>query len=142
MKQKVGAGFSGGGKIYCSERSKKFAGTLRIYFVRQLRKLVWSLASVYLILTLSFTIIICFQVTPMDVVKIRLQAQQRPMAAGKVFIYCNGLMDHMCTCPPFASEGKSPKAELWYTRPGKFNGTFVNKNIIFILIFVCIISVY
>ncbi|KAG7263786.1 hypothetical protein CRUP_009970, partial [Coryphaenoides rupestris] len=34
-------------------------------------------------------------VTPLDVVKIRLQAQQTPLTRGKCFLYCNGLMDHL-----------------------------------------------
>lgn len=54
-----------------------------------------------------------FIVTPLDVVKIRLQAQhqQVPMA-NKCYIYCNGLMDHMCnTCPV-----------EWYKKQ-QFNGT-------------------
>ncbi|CAA9993516.1 unnamed protein product, partial [Nesidiocoris tenuis] len=39
-------------------------------------------------------------VTPLDVVKIRLQAQQKMLLANKCFLYCNGLMDHLCTCAP------------------------------------------
>ncbi|CAL8304102.1 unnamed protein product [Merluccius merluccius] len=37
-------------------------------------------------------------VTPLDVVKIRLQAQQTPLSHGKCFLYCNGLMDHIYVC--------------------------------------------
>ena len=33
--------------------------------------------------------------TPLDVVKIRLQAQER-LHAKKCFLYSNGLMDHLC----------------------------------------------
>lgn len=36
-------------------------------------------------------------VTPLDVVKIRLQAQSKNMTS-KCFLYCNGLMDHICDC--------------------------------------------
>ena len=37
-------------------------------------------------------------VTPLDVVKIRLQAQQKEFMKNKCFVYCNGLMDHVCYC--------------------------------------------
>ncbi|KAL2084177.1 hypothetical protein ACEWY4_019695 [Coilia grayii] len=55
-------------------------------------------------------------VTPLDVVKIRLQAQKTPLSKGKCFVYCNGLMDHICVC-----ENGSVKA--WYKAPGHFTGT-------------------
>ncbi|XP_028631920.1 solute carrier family 25 member 40 isoform X2 [Grammomys surdaster] len=55
-------------------------------------------------------------VTPLDVVKIRLQAQNNPFPKGKCFLYSNGLMDHMCIC-----EEESKKA--WYKKPGNFHGT-------------------
>ncbi|XP_033332635.2 mitochondrial glutathione transporter SLC25A40 isoform X1 [Megalopta genalis] len=55
-------------------------------------------------------------VTPLDVVKIRLQAQQKAMLSNKCFLYCNGLMDHLCPCP----NGKDP---LWARGNGKFTGT-------------------
>ncbi|XP_018324006.1 solute carrier family 25 member 40 isoform X2 [Agrilus planipennis] len=54
-------------------------------------------------------------VTPLDVVKIRLQAQQTN--SSKCFLYCNGLMDHICGCQ--LSNGEKE----WFTRPGHFNGT-------------------
>ncbi|XP_061633416.1 probable mitochondrial glutathione transporter SLC25A40 isoform X1 [Phyllopteryx taeniolatus] len=60
-------------------------------------------------------------VTPLDVVKIRLQAQKNPFPKGKCFVYCNGLMDHICVC----MNGN----KAWYKAPGHFNGTadaFVN----------------
>lgn len=50
--------------------------------------------------------------TPLDVVKIRMQAQQK--AQSTCFLYCNGLMDHICGCDP---------RNTWYKRPIKFNGT-------------------
>ncbi|KPM07485.1 Mitochondrial carrier protein-like protein 3 [Sarcoptes scabiei] len=34
-------------------------------------------------------------VTPLDVVKTRLQAQQKEFMKNKCFLYCNGLMDHI-----------------------------------------------
>ncbi|BET02971.1 Solute carrier family 25 member [Nesidiocoris tenuis] len=60
-------------------------------------------------------------VTPLDVVKIRLQAQQKMLLANKCFLYCNGLMDHLCTCAP---NGGTSSPEYWYKRPGHFTGTF------------------
>uniref|UniRef100_A0A8C8FFA4 Mitochondrial glutathione transporter SLC25A40 n=1 Tax=Oncorhynchus tshawytscha TaxID=74940 RepID=A0A8C8FFA4_ONCTS len=57
-----------------------------------------------------------FSVTPLDVVKIRLQAQKSPFPKGKCFVYCNGLMDHTCVC----TNGNS---KAWYKAPGHFNGT-------------------
>ncbi|XP_071252507.1 mitochondrial glutathione transporter SLC25A40-like [Salvelinus alpinus] len=55
-------------------------------------------------------------VTPLDVVKIRLQAQKSPFPKGKCFVYYNGLMDHTCVC----TNGNS---KAWYKAPGHFNGT-------------------
>ncbi|XP_031829725.1 mitochondrial glutathione transporter SLC25A40 isoform X1 [Nomia melanderi] len=55
-------------------------------------------------------------VTPLDVVKIRLQAQQKAMLSNKCFLYCNGLMDHLCPC----ANGRGP---TWAKANGKFNGT-------------------
>ncbi|XP_050446463.1 probable mitochondrial glutathione transporter SLC25A40 [Cataglyphis hispanica] len=55
-------------------------------------------------------------VTPLDVVKIRLQTQQKAMLSNKCFLYCNGLMDHLCPC----ANGKMPE---WMKRNGKFHGT-------------------
>ena len=58
----------------------------------------------------------------MDVVKIRLQSQVHPIAAGECFLYSNGLMDHLCiNCGD--SKIKAPCE--WYNRPGHFNGTIV-----------------
>lgn len=75
-------------------------------------------------------------VTPLDVVKIRLQAQQR--ASKNCFIYSNGLMEHLCYCingdshaHVHASDGSTipidKKRVRWYNRPmptGHLNGTF------------------
>ncbi|XP_076684047.1 mitochondrial glutathione transporter SLC25A40 isoform X2 [Andrena cerasifolii] len=55
-------------------------------------------------------------VTPLDVVKIRLQAQQKALLSNKCFLYCNGLMDHLCPC----LNGRGP---TWVRENGKFNGT-------------------
>ncbi|XP_063306837.1 probable mitochondrial glutathione transporter SLC25A40 [Pelobates fuscus] len=55
-------------------------------------------------------------VTPLDVVKIRLQAQSKPFIKGKCFVYCNGLMDHLCVCV-------NGNSKAWYRAPGQFRGT-------------------
>ncbi|XP_073438015.1 mitochondrial glutathione transporter SLC25A40 isoform X1 [Dendrobates tinctorius] len=55
-------------------------------------------------------------VTPLDVVKIRLQAQSKPFTKGKCFVYCNGLMDHLCVC-------LNGNSKAWYKAPGRFSGT-------------------
>lgn len=57
-------------------------------------------------------------VTPLDVVKIRLQAQQKALLSNKCFLYCNGLMDHLCPC--VTSSGGQTN---WYHRNGQFTGT-------------------
>lgn len=58
-----------------------------------------------------------FSVTPLDVIKIRLQTQQKAMLSNKCYIYCNGLMDHLCPCGPGVTplQGKV-----------RYNGTFVS----------------
>ncbi|XP_040500232.1 solute carrier family 25 member 40 isoform X2 [Ursus americanus] len=61
-------------------------------------------------------ILTSLMVTPLDVVKIRLQAQNNPFSKGKCFVYSNGLMDHLCVC-----EEEGNKA--WYKKPGRFQGT-------------------
>lgn len=55
-------------------------------------------------------------VTPLDVVKIRLQAQQKAFMSNKCFLYCNGLMDHLCPC---GNGGETS----WYQRTSHFSGT-------------------
>ncbi|XP_033926017.1 mitochondrial glutathione transporter SLC25A39 isoform X1 [Melopsittacus undulatus] len=70
-------------------------------------------------------------VTPLDVVKIRLQAQRTPFSNAcpphcvpwaqhttwKCFLYCNGLMDHLYVCQ------HSTGCSAWYRSPTRFNGT-------------------
>ncbi|KAM3861629.1 mitochondrial glutathione transporter SLC25A39-like [Diretmus argenteus] len=73
-------------------------------------------------------------VTPLDVVKTRLQAQQTPFyqalasesapwggvirpSKWKCFLYCNGLMDHIYVCQNGAS------CTSWYKTPTYFSGT-------------------
>lgn len=71
--------------------------------------------------------------TPLDVVKIRLQAQDRIMAK-KCFLYSNGITDHLCPKQvTFKTNGDPPVRALhtieeicnckWYNRPKYFNGT-------------------
>ncbi|XP_068942328.1 mitochondrial glutathione transporter SLC25A40 isoform X2 [Petaurus breviceps papuanus] len=55
-------------------------------------------------------------VTPLDVVKIRLQVQNHPYPKRRCFLYCNGLMDHLYFC----DEGSN---KAWYKKPGRFRGT-------------------
>ncbi|KAK7146920.1 hypothetical protein R3I94_009684 [Phoxinus phoxinus] len=64
----------------------------------------------------SGAVITSLLVTPLDVVKIRLQAQNNPFPKGKCFVYCNGLMDHICVC-------ENGNSKAWYKAPGHFNGT-------------------
>lgn len=54
--------------------------------------------------------------TPLDVVKTRLQVQQKIQLSNKCYLYCNGLMDHLCPCGPNGAE----KAVV------RFNGTIVS----------------
>ncbi|CAK6968847.1 probable mitochondrial glutathione transporter SLC25A39 isoform X1 [Scomber scombrus] len=73
-------------------------------------------------------------VTPLDVVKIRLQAQQTPFhqalasesapwggvirpSKWKCFLYCNGLMDHIYVCQ------NNTSCTSWYKTPTHFSGT-------------------
>ncbi|XP_060747877.1 probable mitochondrial glutathione transporter SLC25A39 isoform X2 [Tachysurus vachellii] len=56
-------------------------------------------------------------VTPLDVVKIRLQSQQTPLYKGKCFLYCNGLMDHVYVCQ------NTTACSSWYKTPTHFSGT-------------------
>ncbi|XP_056331500.1 probable mitochondrial glutathione transporter SLC25A40 [Danio aesculapii] len=64
----------------------------------------------------SGAIITSLLVTPLDVVKIRLQAQKNPFPKGKCFVYCNGLMDHICVC-------ENGNTKVWYKAPGHFSST-------------------
>ncbi|XP_041989104.1 solute carrier family 25 member 40-like isoform X2 [Aricia agestis] len=49
--------------------------------------------------------------TPLDVVKIRLQAQQKTLLSNKCYLYCNGLMEHLCPC---GEAGIFPKRVHFY----------------------------
>lgn len=66
--------------------------------------------------------------TPLDVVKVRLQAQQKNAdIMKKCFLYCNGLMDHICPC--ISSNEPTNIRSLWYSKPGHFSGTLVSSSI-------------
>uniref|UniRef100_A0A4W5K2L2 Mitochondrial glutathione transporter SLC25A39 n=1 Tax=Hucho hucho TaxID=62062 RepID=A0A4W5K2L2_9TELE len=67
-------------------------------------------------------------VTPLDVVKIRLQAQQTPFYQGKCYLYCNGLMDHIYVCQNGAG------CTSWYKTPTHFSGTLMYNNVIITLL--------
>ncbi len=66
--------------------------------------------------------------TPLDVVKIRLQAQEL-VFQQKCFLYSNGLMDHLCQRlngdpPPVALHTREEICNCrWYNRPKYFDGT-------------------
>ena len=96
-----------------------------------------------------------FPVTPFDVVKIRLQAQQKDFGKSKCFLYCNGVVDIVCYCPNGHTKGNICKVhgkpnfkrfhtlhhninisdikhltdnlkDVWYRRPSQFKGTLVS----------------
>ncbi|XP_077285157.1 solute carrier family 25 protein Shawn-like [Arctopsyche grandis] len=63
----------------------------------------------------SGALLTSFLVTPLDVVKTRLQAQQKRLLSNKCYVYCNGLMDHLCPCEPGIASASAKKLH--------FNGT-------------------
>ena len=82
-------------------------------------------------------------VTPLDVVKVRLQAQRKPFKPGSCFVYSNGLTDFLCVCsgcsPADAAAASAASRQVgglgprsrglietaWYERPGHFSGMTV-----------------
>lgn len=64
----------------------------------------------------SGALVTSLTMTPLDVVKIRLQSQRQPMHVGQQFLYSNGLMDHVCTCV-------NGKSQEWFQKPSKFSGS-------------------
>ncbi|XP_066210168.1 mitochondrial glutathione transporter SLC25A40 isoform X2 [Saccopteryx leptura] len=83
------------------------AGELQIIKVTPLQQMLASCTG---------AILTSLIVTPLDVVKIRIQAQNNPFPKGKCFIYNNGLMDHVCLCEEQGNK-------VWYKKPGRFQGT-------------------
>lgn len=84
-------------------------------------------ASQQMISSCSGAIMTSIFVTPLDVVKIRMQAQSKPQAfsKGNCYLYCNGLMDHTCVClngQNGTSVNQGVRNSTWYKRPGNFNG--------------------
>jgi len=81
-------------------------------------------------------VLVSLSMTPLDVVKIRLQVQERQTQARphapKCFLYSNGLMDHLC--PRLNGEPLSRPLHMqtaqeicecrWYNRPKYFTGTW------------------
>ncbi|XP_065091597.1 probable mitochondrial glutathione transporter SLC25A40 [Ochlerotatus camptorhynchus] len=53
--------------------------------------------------------------TPLDVVKTRIQTQQKLMLSNKCYLYCNGLMDHLCPCGPNGTMTAFTKPKLHFT---------------------------
>ena len=63
-------------------------------------------------------VITSLMMTPLDVVKIRLQAQTRQLHKGDCFVYQNGLIDQVCTC--------LNEKDGWYNRKipgGRYTGS-------------------
>lgn len=57
--------------------------------------------------------------TPFDVVKVRLQAQQSHLVSSRsCYLFCNGLMDHLCVCSTGSNQFSIS------TSPTRFTGTF------------------
>lgn len=82
-------------------------------------KLICVISSFTVVLILLLIISKCYlPVTPLDVVKIRLQAQQKALLSNKCYLYCNGLMEHLCPCGETA----------WIPRRVHFHGTMVGTQ--------------
>lgn len=59
-------------------------------------------------------------VTPLDVVKIRLQAQQKTMLGNRCFLYCNGFVEQLC-CNVHGNGNAFSSS--WYQQPRHLTGT-------------------
>ena len=66
-----------------------------------------------------------FAVNPLDVVKIRLQAQHMPVKTSPVFVYHRGIVEEFCVCRYCASAGVTASISP-ALRP--FNGTLVSLH--------------
>lgn len=70
-------------------------------------------------------------VTPLDVVKIRLQIQQKTTIDK--FLCCTSLMDRYCNCHPYTF-----KNMYWYPNKHNLDGTLVSTASNFkIMFFIC-----
>lgn len=72
-------------------------------------------------------------VTPLDVIKTRLQAQQSALLSNKCFLYCNGLMDHICPCgpntpTPTAASAFNKLSPTSASSSSHFTGTIVSRK--------------
>ncbi|KFM73595.1 Solute carrier family 25 member 39, partial [Stegodyphus mimosarum] len=62
-------------------------------------------------------------VTPLDVVKIRLQAQQKALLnSNKCFLYCNGFVEELC-CNIHANGNTAMSPSYWYRSSAHLTGT-------------------
>lgn len=68
---------------------------------------------------------IMFQITPLYS-KRWLTIYVCFQCSGKCFVYCNGLMDHICVC-------ENGNSKAWYKAPGHFSGTLV-KHFTFLML--------
>ncbi|CAL8080317.1 unnamed protein product [Calicophoron daubneyi] len=77
-----------------------------------------NLPSQHLIVASSFGgMITSLIMTPLDVVKIRMQSH-RLLYENKCFIYCNGLVERLCTCP-------ADMYDPWFKKPGGLLGSWM-----------------
>ncbi|KXJ28349.1 solute carrier family 25 member 40 [Exaiptasia diaphana] len=67
----------------------------------------------------SGAIVTSLFVTPLDVIKTRLQAQAKTAVQNRCYIFCNGLMDHLCLCSMLGS----PYNPLGHVPPLKFSSS-------------------
>lgn len=82
--------------------------------------------SLWMFLHLFYTLF-SVTVTPLDVVKIRLQAQKKPFKEGQRILYRNGLMDHVLVC-----WSGNARTCPWYRKTAHFQlrGTLVSTSVV------------
>ncbi|XP_046390589.1 solute carrier family 25 member 40-like [Ischnura elegans] len=61
--------------------------------------------------------------TPLDVVKIRLQAQEKAILSHKSFIPCSSVVDHLYPCFNSANCSATQVQHDWFRKPNHLNGT-------------------